>query len=570
MLKSLRIKNLATIEDLELRLGEGFSVLTGETGAGKSIVIDAVRLLLGDKASPEIIRTGKTDCLIEAIFETKAIPRSALEDVPPGEEDEISIQRSVSADGPGKSYVNGVLGPVRRLRELGPALVDVYGQNDHVFLLHVENHLRYLDAFMDEPALLGDVRKTARELRSLILEKRDLEARERERDERLDFLDYQIREIEAAGLDPGEEAGLLETRAVLKNAEKIRGLLDQALDLAHEDEHSLVATLAKCQDIVAEISAFAPSFQEFRPGLEESAILIRDLADTLTRFRERGSDTPANLEDIEERLSLIDKLKRKHGGTAEGVLETLGAMQEERSALETSREHLTELVQRIDGCFLRYAELARKLGTYRTTKSGELARVIEKEISLLGMKKARFEVRLASKPLDPDDPETVRDSGTEEAEFMISPNPGEDLRPLRKIASGGELARIMLALKSVGKETEGRKTLIFDEIDSGIGGKTAESIARKLRELAGRHQVLCITHLPQIAAAASRHFLVEKKVDKDRTYTTVVDLPRNERPAEIARLISGSRVTPSSLGAAGEMLQLYAEGRPARSKGART
>jgi DNA repair protein RecN (Recombination protein N) len=560
MLKSLRIRNLATIEDLEFRLDEGFSVLTGETGAGKSIVIDAVRLLLGDKASPDIIRTGKNECLVEAVFETKGIPASELETMPSGEEDRASIQRLVSADGPGKAYINGVLSPVRRLRELGPALVDIYGQNDHVFLLHLENHLRYLDEFMDEPGLLRDVRITAQELRSLLLERSELETREREREERLDFLDYQIREITAVRLKPGEDTELLETRAVLKNAEKIRELLDRALDLTHEGEHSLDTALARCQEALGEIAEVAPSFQEFQPGLEESAILIRDLADSLVRFRDKRAETTENLEDIEERLNLIDKLKRKHGGTVAAVLERLEAMIAERSALETSGERLADLARRIDGCFLRYADLARKLGTFRSTKADELARLIEKEIALLGMKKARFEVRLDSRRPRPDDPDTIRDTGTEDAEFILSPNPGEELRPLRKIASGGELARIMLALKSVGKEAVRRKTLIFDEIDSGIGGKTAEFIAQKLRALARRHQVLCVTHLPQIAAAASHHFRVEKAIEKDRTFTTIANLPRSERPAEIARLISGSRVTQASLGAAREMLDLYAEG----------
>ncbi len=557
MLKSLRIKNLATIADLELRLDRGFSVLTGETGAGKSIVIDAVRLLLGDKASPDLIRTGKSECLVEAVFEAARSSLSALEGIPPAEDDAVSIQRLVSAEGAGKTYINGVLGPVRRLRELGPLLVDIYGQNDHVFLLNLESHLRYLDDFLDEPGLLGEVRETARDLRALLLEKTDLERRERERDERLDFLDYQIREIESAGLKPGEDTELLEARAVLKNAEKIRTLLDKALDLTHEGERSLEAALARCRGVLSEIAAFAPSFREFEPGLDESAILVSDLADSLVRFKDKRAESPENLDDIEERLSLIDKLKRKHGGTIETVLDRLEDLREELSTLETCRERLAEVAQRIDSSFLRYVDHAQKLGALRARKATELARLVENEIAGLGMKKALFEVRLSSIRPDPDDPDTIRDSGTEEAEFIISANPGEDPKPLRKIASGGELARIMLAFKSVGKERESRKTLIFDEIDSGIGGKTAEFIAQKLLKLARRHQVLCITHLPQIAAAATHHFKVEKTVERDRTFTAVTDLPHGERAAEIARLISGTRVTRTSLEAAEEMLKSH-------------
>jgi DNA repair protein RecN (Recombination protein N) len=553
MIKSLRVRNLATIEDLELRMESGFSILTGETGAGKSIIIDAIRLALGEKASSDLVRTGKKDAGIEAVFEVTGLPEG-LEDLPPAEDAELLVQRQISDQGTGKAYVNGVLVPVRRLKDLGPKLVDIYGQNDHVFLLHLENHLRYLDAFLADPGLLRDVAHLAQELRRLVQEKKDLESRERERDERLDFLAFQVREIEAARLRPGEDADLLREREILRNSEKIAGLIDRALDIAYVREDSLVPLLARLQTVLAELGRFDDSLRNLQAGLQESSVILKDVADSLIRFKDRRSESAGNLEAVEERLSAIEKVKRKHGGTIEAALERLEGLRREQAALASNQERLSDIETELGAKFRDYSELARKLGALRRKAAKKLEGLIEEEISLLGMKKARFSVRIASAEPSVEDTATIRDLGAEDVEFLISPNPGEELRPLRRIASGGELSRIMLALKSVGKETESRKTLIFDEIDSGIGGKTAEFIAQKLRQLAARHQVICITHLPQIASTALHHFRVEKKIEKERTFTLAKLLGRDERVTEIARLISGSRLTDASLEIAREML----------------
>ena len=556
MLKFLRVRNLATIEALEVRLLAGFSILTGETGAGKSIIIDAIRLVLGDKSSPDLVRTGKKEAVIEAVLDVSKSPVD-LGEIPPAEDGELFIQRQFTDQGTGKAYINGVLAPVRRLRELGPQLVDIYGQNDHVFLLHLENHLRYLDSFLDDPPLIRDTARAAQELRRLLQEKSELEAREKERDERLDFVAFQTREIEAARPRTGEDEELLREREILKNSEKIASMVDRALDLADLREDSLMALLSRLRPLLDDLTAYDASFEGFRPGLEEAGVLLRDVSDALVRFKDRRSGGPENAETIEERLSVLEKLKRKHGGTIASVLERLQALRKEQASLATSRERLEEIEAAIGGKLAEYRELCRKLKALRTKAAGELERLMEKEIAQLGMKKARFAIRLGSVVSSLADAATVRDQGTEDAEFLISPNPGEELRPLRRIASGGELARVMLALKSVGKESETQKTLIFDEIDSGIGGKTAEFIAQKLRKLSGRHQVICITHLPQIACAAAHHFRVDKKVEKERTFTLVEGLSREDRVTEIARLVAGSRLTEASLGTAREMLDRY-------------
>jgi len=559
MIKFLRIRNLATIEDLEVRFEPGFSILTGETGAGKSIIIDAIRLILGDKGSADLVRTGKTEAFVEAVFDVAGQPVD-LAGLPEPEDGELLIQRSVTDQGTGKAFVNGVLVPVRRLRELAPRLIDIYGQNDHVFLLHLENHLAFLDETLEDPGLVRDTARAAQELRRLLQEKRELEGREKEREQRLDFISYQLKEIEAAALKPGEDESLLREREILRNTEKIAGLVDKALDLAYLGEDSIVARVARLKSVLGDLAAYEGSFDEFRAGLEDAAILLQDAADSLIRFRDRRAGAPENAEEIEERLSIIEKLKRKYGGTAEAVLAQGEALRRERAGLDSGLDRLRELDALIGRTFETYGGAAARLGAERKKAAARLGRTIEKEIALLGMTKARFEVRLETRAPSPEDAATIRDQGTEDVEFLLSPNPGEELRPLRRIASGGELSRMMLALKASGKDKESLKTLIFDEIDAGIGGKTAEFIARKLGQLAARHQVICITHLPQIASAAAHHFSVDKRVEKDRTFTGVRPLGREDRIEEIARLVAGSRLTEASRQIAREML----DGGPAK------
>jgi len=561
MIKFLRVRNLATIEDLEIHFDEGFSILTGETGAGKSIIIDAIRLILGEKSSPDLVRTGRKEAFIEAVFD---VPGEApdLAGLPEPEDGELLIQRSITDQGTGRASINGVLVPVRRLRELSGRLIDIYGQNDHVFLLHIENHLGYLDDTFVDPGLVRGTARSAQELRRLLQEKRELEAKEKQREQRLDFISYQVREIEAARLLPGEDDDLLREREILKNAEKIAGLVDRALDLAYLREDSLIPQMARLQSALSDLAVFDDAFGEFRPGLQEASILLQDAADSLVRFKDRRAEAPEKPEAIEERLSIIEKLKRKYGATIEAVVAHGEALRRERAGLEAGLERIQELDVSIQSKFSEYAGLAARLGAERARAAERLGRTIEKEIALLGMTKARFKVRLTDHPPSLADPATVRDQGGQDAEFLLSPNPGEDLRPLRRIASGGELSRMMLAIKSAGKDKESRKTLIFDEIDAGIGGKTAEFIAQKLGHLAARHQVICITHLPQIASAAAHHFHVDKTIEDNRTFTWVKKLDREERVEEIARLIAGSRLTEASRKIAGEML----EGHPGKGK----
>lgn len=550
MIRHLRVRNLATIEDLEIRFEPGFSVLTGETGAGKSILIDSLRLIGGEKASPDLVRTGCREAWVEAILTRPPGPAPALD-----ESGEMTVQRIVADEGTAKAYCDGVLVPLKRLRELVSGLIDVYGQNDHVFLMRLESHLEYLDQQAGTSALRAETAVTAAELRARWQDRLEWRAKERDRTQRLDYLEYQIRELEKAALRPGEEDELRAERHRLRNAGKIAGLLDKGLVLAYSGEPSLSELAVKVQGVLDELAAFDPVFAEYRDALGPAVIAAREASDVLMRYKDRQDVSPERLEEIEERLSLIEGLKRKYGGGLEDVRARLAELVSERDVLVGIQGRLAEADEAVARLHARYAERAGRLSAERRKAAVGLAAAIEREIALLGMKKARFEIRVEPRPLPLDSADGARDSGWDEVEFLISPNPGEDLKPLRRIASGGELSRVMLGLKSAGRAREGASTLVFDEIDAGIGGRTADFVAQKLRRLAETHQVVCITHLPQIASHADHHFRIEKRVEKDRTFSSVRTLRGEDRVEEIARLMAGGRITDAARASAREMLR---------------
>jgi DNA repair protein RecN (Recombination protein N) len=551
MLRSLRIRNLATISDLEIQFEKGLSILTGETGAGKSILIDGIRLIAGEKGSTDKIRTGEEATNVESIFQS-------LSSTGQPEEDEslspLYVQRIISEKGPGKGYLDGRLAPLKTLRLQIEEKVDIYGQNDHVFLRRSDYQLDYLDHFSGCLDLRRESAHLARELRKIIREKNKLEKMEMERSQRLDFLEYQINEIEAAEIRVGEEEELRRSRDILKNSEKIETLTGEALAASYEEDGSMLAQLGRLKTIAETLAPYDGSFQEFLDSLNQFDIVLTEFSDFLIKFREKQSTSPEELERQEERLDIITRLKRKYGDSEEAILAFLSNMKKERSTLDSAQERLDELQAMIDEGFKAYIKKAGQL--YEKRKKGALLleKEIAREIGFLGMTKARFSIRIDNNPPDAASPDSVRDSGTEDVEFLVSPNPGEDLKAMRKIASGGELSRIMLALKSIGKDTPQEKTLIFDEIDSGIGGKVAEFVALKLEKLARHNQVICITHLPQIACRADHHYLIDKKVIDNRTFTSVRKLTHDERVREIARLIAGSRITETVLENAREML----------------
>ncbi|MGD8539668.1 MAG: DNA repair protein RecN [Candidatus Aminicenantes bacterium] len=553
MIRSLRIQNLATIDDLEINFDEGFSILTGETGVGKSIIIGGILLVLGEKGSKDMIRTGEEEISVEAIFrisQTNALLDTLLQE--PVED--LFIQRRISEKKTGKGYVNGTLYPIKTLRDVSHVLVDIYGQNDHVFLQKIEFQLDYLDSFAEAFPLRKKLSLMTQNLKRLVKEKESLEQKERDREQRLDFLEFQINEIEKAQLVPGEEEELRQDRNILKNAEKIRVLVEDAMGITYTKENSISSLLSRLESISDELADYAKEFKETNEAIGQFAITIKEFSNFLIDFKERHSASPENLEFLEDRLSKIEDLKRKYGKTIAEILSHLTRIKKEYAELTTSREKLEDLDEEIGSTFRNYAQNAQKLASLRKNSARGLEKRIEKEIGYLGMKKARFKIAISSSTPEITHIHDLQSTGTENVEFLLSTNPGEDPRPLRKIASGGELSRIMLALKTIGKDTEQGKTLIFDEIDSGIGGKTAEFVAQKLRGLAKENQVICITHLPQIASFAANHYKIEKTVRNNRTFTTVNKLSFDERVEEIARLSAGSHITQAALQNAKEML----------------
>jgi DNA repair protein RecN (Recombination protein N) len=554
MIRSLRIQNLATIEDLELNFEGGFSILTGETGVGKSIIIGGILLVLGEKGSKDMIRTGEKEISVEAIFRF-AGKNKFLETLYPEPDKNIFIQRRISEKKTGKGYVNGTLFPVKKLKEYSGLLVDIYGQNDHVFLQKIEYQLDYLDSYANAFPLRKKLSRITQDYKRLMKEKEDLEQKERDREQRLDFLEFQINEIKKAHLVPGEEEELRQDRNILKNAERIRVLVKDAMETAYAKEDSISSLLSRLQSISDELAAYAKEFKETNEAISQFAITIKEFSNFLIDFNEKHSASPESLESLEERLSKIEDLKRKYGKNINEILTHLEKIKKEYDELSTSREKLDDLKSEIQSVFQEYTKNAHKLSLMRSRCARDLGKRVEKEIGYLGMKKAKFNIAITSIAPEITQKHTLRSSGNEDVEFLLSTNPGEDPKPLRKIASGGELSRIMLALKTLGKDTEFDKTLIFDEIDSGIGGKTAEFVAQKLQDLAIENQVICITHLPQIASFATHHFKIEKAIKNNRTFTTVKKLSFDERIEEIARLSAGSHISQAALQNAKEMLQ---------------
>lgn len=553
MLKSLGIKNLAIIEDLELDFAAGFTVLTGETGAGKSIIIGGILLALGEKTSPDVIRTGEKETQIEAIFEVAPATGKHL-----ASEDttELLLQRKIVQNGPGKSYLNGTLSPIKKMKETSRFLLDIYGQNDHVFLRQTTNQLSYLDEYGGTKLLRDETAAMIRSLKQHLREKDLLLAKKKEREQKRDFLAFQIKEIKNAQLEPKEEEQIHKERDILKNAEKISSWTEEALDLSYSGETSILSSLTRLQQLVKQLQPFSPEISSIESALGQFSINLKEFADFLIKFRELRDSSPEKLEALEERLSLIEDLKRKYGNSIPEILEFSKKAQTELNALDASSETLETLLQKIKNIYKALQVKTRKLTSARQKSARELEKKIESEIGQLGMKKACLQIALITYFPDWEEIEKIKERGADEVEFLLSPNPGEEPKPLRNIASGGELSRLMLALKSVSNDSEKNKTLIFDEIDAGIGGKTAESVAIKLTGLSRENQVLCITHLPQIASFADYHYKIEKKVVDNRTYTAVSKLTGEARVKELARLIAGSHITPTALQNAREMLEL--------------
>ena len=539
MLRFLRIRHLAVIEAVEVEFEPGFNVLTGETGAGKSILVEAVGLLLGARASSDMVRTGETQAAIEAIFEDAG-----------GRE--LIVRREITNQGRSRSFINGALATAAALRDLSARLVELHGQHEHQALLDPLTHLPLLDHYAGLDQRAAGVSAAWTGVRALReqLERSRMDAREKAA--RLDLIAFQLGEIEKAAPQPGEDDALAATRQVLASAERVQRLCEESYAALYERDEAVLAALGGVWKRVGELAAIEPQFVPYLDARDGIKSQLEDLAFFLRSYADGVDASPARLQQVEDRLALLERLKRKYGPSLQDVIDTGERLARERTLLTGGGQRSEDLQRALATASAEYLDLARGLSGERRAAASRFARQLEGLLAELAMARTRFEVRF-------NDAELAESSwgerGIDQAEFFVSPNPGEDLRPLARIVSGGELSRVMLALKTLAAADATGKTLIFDEVDAGIGGRVADVVGTRLRALGGRFQVLCITHLPQIAARGSTQFLIEKRVRGNRTVTTVERLDGAGRVEEIARMIGGAAVTEPVRASARDLLR---------------
>ena len=552
MLSLLHIENIAVISQAGITFDQGFNVLTGETGAGKSIVIDSIGAIMGERTSRDLIRTGAKSARVSALFQNlPALPWFEEQGMGPDENGELLIERSIQADGKNSCRVNGRPLLVTQLRELGRQLVNVHGQHDGQQLLDEECHLGYLDSFggtQDSLSAFGAAYAQVRKLRG---ERDKLQMDDGEKARRMDTLTYQIEELEKAELREGEDEELSQRREVLRNAERLTDAVDgawQALT-GGEDGEGAVSLLMEAGNRLAQGGRYSEGLRELSEKAEQLRCDADDLAELVRDLRGTLDFYPGELDEIEERLDRLYRLKKKYGGTVAEMLAYLERCREELDAIQFSEDRLNRLDKELEKALAQAVKAGKELSARRHTAAEELAKRIQSELTQLDMPKVRFQVEFAPK----DAPDGMDATGMDTVRFLMSANVGEALKPINKIASGGELSRIMLALKNVLAETEQVSTLIFDEVDTGVSGRAAVKVARKLFEVSKGRQVLCVTHLPQIAAMGDVHFSVEKGEADGRTFTRVERLDRPRRREELARL-SGGQATAVMLEGAEELL----------------
>ena len=561
MLHEIHIQNYAVIDTLKVEFSPGLNLLSGETGSGKSILVDALGLALGGRASPEVIRTGQERALVTAVFRTEGRPPWSdwLEEygLAGGDEPEVILRREIQAGGKSRMLVNDQPVTLAAVKSLARLLVEMHGQNEHVALFASEAQLDLLDQFAGVEDELERVRELHAQRRELESEFESLSQNEQERLRTIDLLSFQLQELERARVQPGEDAHLEEEKRILSNLERIRTAAAGAYSELYEEEGAACSRLAAAMRQLEDLRRYDAAVEPYLEPLAGARATLEDAANFLSHYLGKLEANPQRLEEIEDRLALLDRLKRKYGQTLEEILAYGEKTRQELAKMEHAderREVLQRQLEKVAGDFRKAAEA---LSAKRREAARKLARLVRDELAQLGMEKTRLEVHFESLLEGHGGPR-----GIDEVEFRISPNPGEELRPLEKIASGGEISRLMLALKTVvgtnrpGATRRVARTFIFDEVDSGIGGRVAESIGQRLKRLAHDGQVLCVTHLAQIACFADQHYYVEKFERAGRTLTAVTHLAaEKERVRELARMLSGSQITDAALKHATTMLR---------------
>lgn len=567
MLIELRVENYAVIDSVVVPFGAGLNLLTGETGAGKSILIDALSLLLGEKASSDIVRHGTEKAVISAVFEaasesvTEALEANGID----GDEAQIIVRREIAANGKSRVFINNQPATVAVLKQLAPHLAVIHAQNESVLAFDPPARLALLDsAAALDPEPVAQAYQSWLDVRQRIAE---LERDEQDRLRMLDLWNFQAKEIESARPEPGEDQKLEAEKRVLANAERLFQAAMAGYDALYEGTASAISSLRAAMKQIEELARFDPKFQQSLGELDSARITVEDLAETLRSYAHGIDASPERLAEVEDRLATLDRLRRKYGKSIDDVLVYGEEIRSKISQMENKDQLLHELKRELEAKASGYLDLARGLSRKRFAAARKLEKTVEAEINDLAMK-ARFQIEVSGS----DEEEYWTGTGFDLVRYLISANPGEPLGPVEEIASGGELSRVMLALKASveasavappgngrkGREQTRQRTLVFDEIDSGIGGRAAEAVGRKLKELAHSKQVLCVTHLPQIASFADQHFLIEKRESAGRAQTRIRQLGAEERKQEIARMLSGAKITEASLKNAEQMLKVNA------------
>ncbi len=563
MLSMLHIENIALVEEADITFDGGFNVLTGETGAGKTIIIDSIGAVLGERTSRDLIRTGEKTACVEALFrDVPELPWFEENGIETDGDGEVLIRREISSDGKNVCRVGGRLVTVAQLRSLGQQLLDIHGQHEGQALLDPERHLGYLDHFAGTGPLLEDFREKYAVYRALRDELDQLQMDEGERARRIDNLEFQVEELESAELCEGEEERLTERREILRNSEKLTEAVQRAYyALSGDDEYpGAVSLLSDAQSSLDKVGSVSQDLSKLAEDLMEVRVEAEDLSDRVRSMREDFDFSPQELDQIESRLDLIYRLKKKYGDSEAEMLDYLEEIRQELESLQNADVTLDQLESRIEGAKSEAVEAAGRLSERRREAAGELEERIQSELEQLDMPNVRFCIEFTPKGGQ----DGMDSSGADQVCFLMSANLGEDLKPISKVASGGELARIMLALKSVLAESDEVGSLIFDEVDSGVSGRAARKVGEKMADIARFKQVLCVTHLPQIAALADTHFWVEKGARDGRTYTSIERLDQEGRKRELARLMGGGTPTALQMASAGQLLEQASEYRESK------
>jgi DNA repair protein RecN (Recombination protein N) len=554
MLQLLSISNIALIDDLRVEFDGALNLLTGETGSGKSIIVDALGVLIGGRFTSELLKSGAERGSIEGLFSLAPNPllETLLENSGLQNGDEVIIRREVSATGRNKIFINNQLATQTLLRDLRPFLVDIHGQGEQQTLFNPDTHLELLDSFAGHAALRIEVAEAYDRLTNLQHELAALRKDSAEKFQLADTLQFQIGELERAQLSLGEDERLEEERRRLSNVEKLTTLCQSSYSRIYEDDDAALARLRLTLKDVEELSEYDSGFREYQEGLESARAVLEDLSFALRDFADKLEFSPARLATIEDRLAELSRLKRKYGGSIETALQHLAQAQDRLRHIETSDVREQQLTAELETGQRQYFERARKLHKQRLRAAKSLEKAVEEGIAEVAMENARFEVQVST---DATDSERIGATGIDQVEFYFSANVGEEVKPLARVASGGEASRLMLVLKTVSNASEFPRTIVFDEIDAGIGGRVSEAVGIKLKKLSQTNQVLCVTHQPQIARFADNHLVVQKEARDGRTSVSINKLDRTGRVEELARMLTGAEITDSARRHARELLK---------------